>query len=139
MRSMWKAAAILLFILNAAIMRSQDFPSQTEPTNKPPLTRVRISGGVMAGLRTAFVQPVYPPEAMAKHIAGTVALHALVSKEGTIEHLEIISGPVELQAASIEAVRQWKYKPYLLNGQPVEVDTVLTVNFNLSEAPPDHS
>jgi protein TonB len=92
----------------------------------------RISGGVMAGRILNKTMPVYPPIAKAAHVGGTVVLHAMISKNGTIEHLEAISGPPMLQGAAIDAVRQWRYQPYLLNGDPTEVDTTITVNFNLS-------
>jgi len=74
--------------------------------------------------------PTYPPIARAAHVSGAVVLHAMISKTGTIEKLEVISGPEMLRTAATEAVRNWRYKPYLLNGDPTEVDTQITVNFN---------
>jgi protein TonB len=65
-------------------------------------------------------------------VGGTVVLHAIISKTGTIEKLEAISGPDMLKGAATDAVRQWRYKPYLLNDGPTEVDTTITVNFNLN-------
>jgi protein TonB len=59
-----------------------------------------------------------------------VVLHALISKTGTIDNLSVVSGPEMLRAAALDAVRTWRYKPYLLNGEPTEVDTTVTVNFN---------
>ena len=99
-------------------------PTPTGPT--------RISGGVMQGQIINRTQPVYPPIAKAAHVGGTVVLHAIISKTGSIENLTAISGPPMLQGAAIDAVRQWRYKPYLLNGDPTEVDTTITVNFNLN-------
>jgi len=93
---------------------------------------ISISGGEVAGNRQAFVQPVYPAEAKAKRISGSVVLHALISKEGVITKLEAISGPDELRASAIDAVRQWTYRPYLVKGQPTEVDTTITVNYHIS-------
>jgi TonB family protein len=90
----------------------------------------------MAGLITAKYAPVYPPIARAAHVSGTVVLHALLSKEGRVESLQAISGPNMLEGAAMDAVRQWQYRPYLLNGEPVEVDTTILVNFRLSDAPP---
>ena len=63
---------------------------------------------------------------------GTVTLHAIISKTGTIESLQAISGPEMLKGAALEAVKTWRYKPYLLNGEPTEVDTTVIVNFNLN-------
>jgi len=94
--------------------------------------RVRVSQGVSQGLRIREVKPVYPPLARQARIQGTVVLHAVISKDGSIEGLTLVSGHPMLAPAAIEAVKQWKYKPYLLNGEPVEVDTEVIVNFTLS-------
>jgi TonB family protein len=96
-------------------------------------TPQRISGGVMAGQLISRVDPVYPAEAKSQRIEGTVVLRAVISKEGTIENLQVVSGPKELMGSSIEAVKQWTYKPYLLNGEPTEVDTTITVNYTLGD------
>jgi TonB family protein len=93
----------------------------------------RVSGGVIAGNRLTAVAPVYPPIAKAAHVGGTVVLHAIISKSGNVERLEAISGPDMLKGAALDAVRQWTYKPYLLNGEPTDVDTTITVNFNLND------
>jgi len=95
-------------------------------------TRVRVSQGVTQGLLIRKVQPAYPPLARQARIQGTVLLAAEISKDGTIENLHLISGHPMLAPAAIEAVKQWKYKPYILNGEPVEVETQITVNFTLS-------
>jgi TonB family protein len=102
----------------------------------PVLGPVRISAGVMAGLTLAQVAPVYPPIAKAAHVQGVVILHALISKTGYIENLQVISGPPMLQGAAMDAVRKWKYRPYLLNGEPTEVQTTINVNFKFEEPPP---
>ncbi len=94
--------------------------------------RVRVSSGVSQGLIVRRVQPTYPPLARQARIQGTVVLQAMISKEGTIENLQLISGHPMLAPAAIEAVKQWKYKPYLLNGEPVEVETQVQVNFTLA-------
>ena len=95
-------------------------------------TRVRVSQGVTQGLLIRKVQPNYPPLARQARIQGSVLLQAEISKEGSIENLHLISGHPMLAPAAIEAVKQWKYKPYILNGEPVEVETQITVNFTLS-------
>jgi protein TonB len=94
--------------------------------------RVRVSQGVSQGLLVRKVQPNYPPLARQARIQGSVLLQAEISKDGTIANLRLISGHPMLAPAAIEAVKQWKYKPYFLNGEPVEVETQITVNFTLS-------
>jgi protein TonB len=93
--------------------------------------RVRVSGGVTAGNLIYGPKPPYPQIARTARIQGAVVLHALISKQGTIENLQVVSGHPMLTQSAMEAVRQWKYKPYFLNGEPVEVDTTITVNFTL--------
>jgi periplasmic protein TonB len=78
------------------------------------------------------VQPSYPPIARQARVQGAVELRAIISKAGTIENLIVISGPPMLSRSAIEAVRQWRYRPYLLNNEPIEVETEITVNFVLS-------
>jgi protein TonB len=94
--------------------------------------RVRVSQGVTQGLLIRKIQPAYPPLARQARIQGTVLLQAEISRDGTIENLRLISGHPMLAPAAIEAVKQWRYKPYILNGEPVEVETQITVNFTLS-------
>jgi protein TonB len=94
--------------------------------------RVRVSSGVSTGLLIRKVPPAYPPLARQARIQGVVVLQAQISKEGNIQNLQLISGHPMLAPAAIEAVKQWKYKPYLLNGEPVEVDTQVQVNFTLA-------
>lgn len=97
--------------------------------------RVRVSNGVMIGLLISRVNPEYPPLARQARIQGKVLLKALISKNGDVENLELISGHPMLAPSAMEAVKQWKYRPYLLNGEPVEVETQVQVNFTLSEEP----
>lgn len=94
--------------------------------------RVRVSSGVSTGLLIKKVTPNYPPLARQARIQGSVVLQAEISKEGTIQNLQLISGHAMLAPAAIEAVKQWRYKPYLLNGEPVAVETQVVVNFSLS-------
>src|SRR5271166_3487124 len=94
--------------------------------------RVRVSSGVSQGLLIKKVTPNYPPLARQARIQGKVILQAEISKEGTIQNLQLISGHAMLAPAAIEAVKQWRYKPYLLNGEPVAVETQVEVNFSLS-------
>ncbi len=92
---------------------------------------VRVSSGVSEGLLLHRVQPAYPPLARAAHVSGTVQLQATIGRDGSIQNLRVISGHPMLAPAAVQAVKQWKYKPYLLNGEAVEVETTVTVNFNL--------
>jgi protein TonB len=78
------------------------------------------------------VQPTYPPLARQARIQGAVQLRAIISKAGTIEHLTLESGHPMLAGAAMDAVRQWRYRPYLLNDEPIEIETEITVNFLLS-------
>lgn len=94
--------------------------------------RVRVSQGVSQGLLIHRVQPMYPPLARQARIQGSVILQAEISKDGSIENLRLISGHPMLAPSAIEAVKQWRYKPYFLNGEPVAVETQITVNFTLA-------
>jgi protein TonB len=94
--------------------------------------RVRVSQGVTQGLLVHRVQPSYPPLARQARIQGSVVLQAVISKDGSIQNLRLVSGHPMLAPAAIDAVKQWRYKPYILNGEPVEVETQITVNFTLA-------
>jgi TonB family protein len=95
--------------------------------------RVRVSSGVSQGLLAKKVNPVYPPDARKQHIQGVVILHVNIDREGNVVNIEPISGDPSLAVAATDAVRQWKYKPYMLNGEPVEIDTQVQVNFTLMQ------
>ena len=94
--------------------------------------RVRISQGVTRGLLVHRVEPTYPPLARAARVQGDVILSAVIDINGEIKNLQLVSGHPMLVPAAVDAVKQWRYKPYLLNGQPVEVETTITVIFALS-------
>ena len=96
----------------------------------PPPTAV--SGGVIEGYLVKQVQPVYPHVAQTIGVQGDVILQAMIDREGRIEQLQAVSGHPMLVAAALDAVRQWRYRPYRLNGEPVEVETQITVRFILS-------
>ena len=96
---------------------------------------VRVSSGVEAGMAISMPTPVYPAEARAAKIQGVVVLHAIISKTGEVEDLAVVSGPPMLTASALDAVRQWRYKPYLLNGEPTAVETTITVNYALAGEP----
>jgi protein TonB len=96
-----------------------------------PAKKPVISSGVMAGNRLSGADPRYPAIARAARVQGTVVLAATISRSGTIENLRVISGPPMLASAAEEGVRTWRYRPYLLNGEPVEVETTVNVIFSL--------
>jgi periplasmic protein TonB len=103
------------------------------PPPKPTQTRIRQGGAVQAAMLVNRVQPQYPPLARQTRISGTVRLHAIISKEGSVQQLEVLSGHPLLVQAALDAVRQWKYRPTTLNGEPVEVDTTIDVIFSLNQ------
>jgi TonB family protein len=100
-------------------------------TSKPTAQLLRVSQGVMEGLVLKRVQPRYPSQALQMRIQGPVQLQATISKTGDIENLKVVSGDAVLARSAVEAVRQWKYKPYYLNGDPVPIETQILVNFKL--------
>jgi protein TonB len=86
----------------------------------------------MEGMLLYKVLPTYSPMALAMRASGRVELQATISRGGTIENLHVTSGPPVLQQSAIDAVKQWRYRPYLLNGEPVEVETTIYVDFKLN-------
>lgn len=114
-------------VLNAIISLAPP-PVAPKPSAAGPL---RVSQGVAQGFLVHAVKPVYPPLARQARIQGTVMLQAVIGKDGRIENLQVMSGHPMLSPAAMEAVRQWRYRPYTLNGEPVEVETEITVNFVL--------
>jgi len=119
MRKHWIAPLLLLCALTVSAA------SQVHPQ------RVRVSSGVMQALLVKKVPPQYPQDAKDQHIQGVVVLKAVINKEGNVSNLELVSGHPMLAPGAIEAVKQWKYRPYLLNGEPVEVESQVQVNFTL--------
>lgn len=103
-------------------------PGPPKPIERP----LRVSR-MMDGLLIHRVQPDYPIFAKQHRIQGPVEIAALISKEGAIENLHVLSGPPMLIPAALQAVQQWRYRPYVLNGDPIEVDTRITVIFSLGE------
>jgi protein TonB len=100
------------------------------PAPKPVGTVFRKSE-ILEGRLLRKVEPKYPPLAIAARIQGPVVLEAVISKAGTMENLRLVSGHPMLAGAAIDAVRQWRYRPYILNGEVIEVETEITVNFVL--------
>ena len=101
------------------------------PPPKAALQRIRVGGNVQQANLIHQVMPQYPQIAKTAHISGTVILHAIIGKDGTVQNLTYESGPPLLMRAAMDAVRQWRYRPTMLNGDPVEVDTTISVVFTL--------
>jgi periplasmic protein TonB len=98
-----------------------------------PAKPLPIASRLMAGNLLSRTLPQYPAISRAAHIQGVVVLQATISKTGSIKNLRVISGPPMLRQAALDAVQTWRYRPYLLNGDPVEVETTINVVFNLGE------
>jgi protein TonB len=103
----------------------------TLPKPVPTVQRVRVSAGVSNGRLIYRVEPTYPPLAQQAHIQGAVVLVALIDRAGNVQSLQVVSGHPLLVRAAIDAVKQWRYQPLLVNGQPIEVETTVTVNFRV--------
>jgi len=99
------------------------------PLTRAAPTKIKLDARVAATNKISGDMPQYPPIAKAAHIQGTVVLQAIISKEGTIEELQIVSGPPLLQQAALDAVKTWRYRPYLVMGEPVQVETLILFNF----------
>lgn len=115
--------------------RAASEPAQETGPNAPTKApkHVFVPSGTMQGNLLTNVRPVYPPEAKKAGVEGEVVLRATIGKDGTVENLRVVSGPKELQKSSLDAVRQWTYKPYLLNGDPVDVETTINVIYTLAK------
>jgi len=108
-----------------------DIASSSAAAPKPLLQRLNISQGVSQGLLIKKVQPIYPSNGLSQGLQGEVQLMATISKTGNITSIKVLSGDPQLAHSATEAVKQWKYKPYLLNGEPVEIQTPITITFRL--------
>jgi periplasmic protein TonB len=124
-------APSLIGLAAPGAMAPPDLGPNASSAFKPTLQTLNISQGVSQGLLIKKVSPAYPPNALRMHIEGSVELLATVSKDGNISHIKVLSGDAQLTRAASDAVKQWKYKPYLLNGEPVDIQTQVTINFRL--------
>jgi TonB family protein len=137
----------LAFCLSAgaailATAQEPNAPAETTPSRVVKIipsddARIKVGGAVTAAKIRNRVNPVYPPLARQTRIQGTVRLHVILSKDGAVQQLEVISGHPLLVQSAMDAVRQWKYQPTLLNGEPVEVDTTIDVIYSLNTNTPD--
>jgi periplasmic protein TonB len=114
--------------VNPSLFQTQRQPTVTHQPGAP----VRLSSTIAEGMLIKKLLPAYPPIAKVTRTEGTVVLQATISATGTIENLRVVSGHPMLQQAAIEAVKEWRYRPYLLNGQPIEVETTINVVFKLT-------
>jgi TonB family protein len=106
--------------------------SPTDGQNSQP-AKIQVKSDVMSGQRISGDNPKYPEEARAKKIQGTVVLGVIIGKDGTVENIRVQKTPAEsLAKSAMEAVRTWRYRPYLLNGDPIEVETTVNVTYNLA-------
>jgi protein TonB len=100
-------------------------------STQAPATPRRVSQGMLAGMLLSPIHPIYPPIAKAAGVSGTVVVEAIISKTGTIESLHVASSPEMLRVAALDAIRAARYQPYRLNGEPIEIQTTITVNFRM--------
>lgn len=119
----------------AGMQNSSPTPTPTptraaEETPKAPI-KLRVSSGVAQGLLVRQVNPVYPREARKEHIQGDVLLQIVIDKQGNVTELRVSKGEPILAEAAVTAVKQWKYRPYLLNGEPVEIATTALIEFHM--------
>ncbi len=124
---------VIVFLAATAYAQDQGSSSASSPAHSesPAPMRIRIGGNVAAAKMRHQVMPVYPPIAKTAHITGTVVMHAVIARDGSVQALEYVSGPPLLMKSAMDAVKQWVYEPTLLNGNPVEVDTTISVVFTL--------
>ena len=134
----WSIAVILSALSGCGVQQTQNRVaasgmSSVPQADTPPGTEqnpARISGGVMAGIILHKEVPVFPQIAKDTHVSGAVVLSLLIDREGKVAKAAVISGPEVLRENMLAAVRQWTYKPVLINGQPVFVQTTVTVHLD---------
>jgi periplasmic protein TonB len=119
-------------VLNQVLNTASSAPVPAKTAEATPVKRMRVASRVAEANLIHDVRPQYPPEAGRARIEGTVVLMAVIGKDGSVEDVRVESGLPLLAQAAIDAVKQWRYKPYMIDGQPVEVDSRITINFNLS-------
>jgi len=136
-----RAFAFVAILLASALPTLSQEPDRTAPpasqsqqSGQPqsPPKRVRVSGSITQKMIVSKVSPTYPKDARKKRIQGPVHMLLLISPAGDVENIKLIDGDQQLGEAAMDAIKQWKFKPYVLNGTPVEVETTITFNFTLS-------
>ena len=121
-------------VFNEALGSTRGLPVLAKTPEPTPVKRIRVAARVVEANLIHDVAPTYPPEAGRARIEGTVVLMAVIGKDGGVQDVRVESGLPLLAQAAIDAVKQWRYRPYLVNGEPVEVDSRITINFTLSGA-----
>lgn len=106
-------------------------PTVSAASPQPPAEPMRVSKGVLAGMLLSPIRPIYPAIARAAGVSGSVVVEAIISRNGTIESLHVVSGPEMLRSAALDAIRTARYQPFRLNGESIEVQTTITVNFRM--------
>jgi protein TonB len=114
-----------------AVLSAGNYIAPVPPPPPPSAPKIVHVSHMEPGALIHQVQPVYPAAAKITHTQGTVQLAAIIGRDGSIQDLRVVSGHPLLAQAAVDAVRQWRYRPYILNGQPVEVETQISVNFTL--------
>jgi len=121
-------------VLGASLSSTHSMPVIAKAPEPAPAKRIRVAAKVVEANLVHDVPPQYPPEAGRARIEGTVVLMALIGRDGIVQDVRVESGLPILAQAAIDAVRQWRYKPYMIDGEPVEVDSRITINFTLSSS-----
>jgi len=119
-------------VINELLSSARSVPVPAKTPDPAPVKRVRLASRVVEANLIRDIPPQYPAEAGRARIEGTVVLMAVISMDGSVKDVRVESGLPILAQAAIEAVKQWRYKPYLVDGEPVEVDSRITINFTLS-------
>ena len=119
-------------VLSEVLANARSVPTFTKAPEPTPIKRIRLAARVVEANLIYDVAPKYPPEAGRARVEGRVVLMAVIGKDGSVQDVRVESGLPILAQAAMDAVKQWRYKPYLLNGEPVEVDSRITINFTLS-------
>jgi TonB family protein len=122
-----------LWIRQQAISQSPDGSAKVDLVISSAPGRIRVGGNVQSAMAIRKVPPVYPPEAKAAGVQGIVRLGVIIGQDGAVQQVTVLDGPPELTQAAVDAVKQWVYRPTLLNGNPVQVETSIDVNFTLAK------
>jgi len=108
-------------------------PPPPRAKKEAPITRIKVGGNVQGAMIIRKTPPIYPQLAKSARVSGVVHLAAIIAKDGTIQELHSLGGPALLIQAAMDAVKTWVYKPTMLNGEPVQVETTIDVNFTLNQ------
>ena len=119
-------------VFSEVLGSARSVPIVAKTPDPTPVKIIRVASGVAEANLIHDVTPQYPPEAGRARIEGTVVLMALIGTDGIVKDVRVESGPALLAQAAMDAVKQWRYKPYMLNGPPVEIDSRITIIFTLS-------